>query len=114
MLITQNTVEAAAKIATEAADVAKAFDAGVTEAREAYLAKRDSTATWRAYTHAMDQLAAANARATAAKELHKAVAHAHHLELAWHRLQSMPLVLQAVTTGNWPQPGEPILRGSVQ
>jgi len=102
MMIEQTTVEIAAKVAADAADVAAAFDAGVAEAREAYLAKRDSTATWRAYTHAMDQLAAANARATAARELHKAVAHAHHLELAWHRLRSMPLVLQAVPTHSTP------------
>jgi len=98
MMIEQATVEMAAKIAADAADVAKAFEAGVDEAREAYLAKRDNTKTWRAYTHAMDQLAAANQRAGAAAELSRAVAKAYHLEAAWHRLRSMPLVLQGVPT----------------
>jgi len=96
MMITQDTVATAAKLAADAADVAQAFQAGVDEARDNYLAQRDKTSTWRAYTHALDQLAAANARAGAAAEMSKAVAHAHHLELAWHRLRSMPLVLNAV------------------
>ena len=99
MLISPETVDLARKIATDATDVAQAFAAGVDEARDAYFAKRDSTKTWRAYTHAMDQLAVANARAGAAAELSRAVAKAYHLEAAWHRLQSMPLALQAVPKG---------------
>lgn len=114
MMITQATVETAARIAGDAADVAQAFQAGVDEARTNYLAQRDKATTWRAYTHAMDQAAAANARAGAARELHQAIAKAYHLEQAWHRLRSMPILLHAVPVSQGGAIDQPTLLGNVQ
>jgi len=115
MMISQQTVETAARIASDADDVAQAFAAGVDEARNNYLAQRDKATTWRAYTHAMDQQAVANARAGAARELHRAIAHAYHLEQAWHRLRSMPLALHAVPVSHGGAMDQPtLLLGSDQ
>lgn len=99
-MISQTTVDTTAQLAADAADVAQAFIAGVDEARDAYVdapaaAKAEA---WSAYTHALDQMAAANHRANAAKQLHSAVAHAKNLADAWQRLQRLPELLHGVPT----------------
>jgi len=89
--------ETSAKTAINAQAVADAFEAGIDEARDNYLA--DTTPEhWAAYEHAIEQWRVAQRRAHAAKQMADAIAMAEHLTEAWERCRNLPVALHAVPT----------------
>lgn len=87
--------EQSAKTAINAQAVADAFEAGIDEARDNYLANTNPK-NWTAYEHAIEQWRVAQRRAHAAKQMADAIAMAEHLTEAWERCRNLPVELQAV------------------
>ncbi|ASM62393.1 hypothetical protein SEA_TAJ14_25 [Arthrobacter phage Taj14] len=93
-MISTESVEIARKTSLDAQHVAELFQDAIDQARETYV-NDSKTDTWSEYIHALSQYQAAARRATAARLMADAVAHAYHLEQAWERCKALPITINA-------------------